>query len=410
MKNKLIAVLVAILGSTAACAADGLVAHWTFDDGKGDVLHDRSGKGNHGTIHGAKWVKLKKGCALLFDGRDDYVDCVSSPMVDVAGPITVSAWVCPAEAPDASVARRESGIVGKHFASHFLTYNIVPECLWHIRGSNNCRAPVAFGSWSHIVGTFDGTTVRLYVNGTRAYSGPAQPTPAGAGGRLFIGCIYGAPGAQDAIRTDYFRGMIDEVRVYDRALPEKEVRLHHQAEADMRTVVPVTPFRRVEIGTRIRTKVFVLTVGENGDMQIEVGNDSYVLESSFSYPGADFGRNTLSQGPRNSETDWTPETSTNGKEIVVRAKGRYYSLVRRIRESNSRIEIRDTLTNLTAAPLGIIVENKVICPHVFKQPPQLPARGAKSLNPSIFLSQKESHFGILAEDNFSRIRFEPFCF
>jgi hypothetical protein len=53
---------------------DGLVAHWTFDEGAGDILHDRSGNGNDGKIHDAQWVKMPDGGGLQFSDKNSYVD------------------------------------------------------------------------------------------------------------------------------------------------------------------------------------------------------------------------------------------------------------------------------------------------------------------------------------------------
>ena len=53
---------------------DYLNAYWKFDECEGDILHDSSGHGYDGTIYGASWVSGYSGCALDFDGVDDYVD------------------------------------------------------------------------------------------------------------------------------------------------------------------------------------------------------------------------------------------------------------------------------------------------------------------------------------------------
>jgi len=53
---------------------DGLLAYWKFDECSGNIAHDSSGHGYDGTIYGATWVPSGSGCALYFDGVDDYVD------------------------------------------------------------------------------------------------------------------------------------------------------------------------------------------------------------------------------------------------------------------------------------------------------------------------------------------------
>jgi len=81
-----------VFGSTVWGAAD-LVAHYTFDEGQGEVLPDHSGCANHGKIHGAKWVQLNEGAALEFNGKDSYVDCGLKLARKLAGDMTILAWV-----------------------------------------------------------------------------------------------------------------------------------------------------------------------------------------------------------------------------------------------------------------------------------------------------------------------------
>ena len=61
-------------GAAAQGLARGLVGHWTFDEGAGTIAREVSGRGNHGTIHGATFVKRGDGFALRLDGKDDYVE------------------------------------------------------------------------------------------------------------------------------------------------------------------------------------------------------------------------------------------------------------------------------------------------------------------------------------------------
>ncbi len=86
----LFAVCVAL---TAARAEEGLVAHYSFDEGAGVTAGDSSGNGNDGAIKGAVWVKSPKGGALRFNGQDAFVDCGRAPARALAGDYTLSAWV-----------------------------------------------------------------------------------------------------------------------------------------------------------------------------------------------------------------------------------------------------------------------------------------------------------------------------
>ena len=206
----------------------GLVAYWNFNEGKGSLLHDLTGNGNHGKIHGAEWVKCGRGHALRFDGTDDYVDCGTGPSLNITGPITLEAWVLPEFASPG-----EPGIVGKFYDSYALTY-YKGQCWWYIsKGGNNALASLEIGSWQHIAGTFDGKDIRLYLNGRLRSTRASKFKSVNPGKNFFIGCIVGDPEAQDpAYRaTAHFNGMVDEVRVWTRVLSARQLQTHFKSEA-----------------------------------------------------------------------------------------------------------------------------------------------------------------------------------
>lgn len=73
-------VIVAVLGHLVLCGSaggsepiEGLIAHWKFDEGEGDIAYDSAGD-NDGTIYGVDWTTGIIDGALDFDGEDDYVD------------------------------------------------------------------------------------------------------------------------------------------------------------------------------------------------------------------------------------------------------------------------------------------------------------------------------------------------
>ena len=214
----------------AADADKDLVAHWDFDEGKGDVLHDRSGNENHGKIHGAKWVKLKKGCALQFDGADDTVDCGAGKSLDITGPLTLQAWIRPAAAKEG-----ERGIAGKFFESYLLTYYYKDgKSYFYISsGGNPVSAPVEINTWTHVAGTFDGTTMHFYVNGRKAQTKKSLFRTVKHGKNFLIGCIIGDPAAADPNlrKSSVFKGFIDDVRVHNSALSQKQIVQYFNIEA-----------------------------------------------------------------------------------------------------------------------------------------------------------------------------------
>lgn len=205
----------------AAPEPAGPVAAWDFTEGAGERLADASGNGNDGTIHGAAWVRAGDGWALRFDGIDDRVDCGTGASLDVRGPLTLETWVYPEAPPTA-----EPGLVGKFFESYALTYYKTGSAYLYISsGGNNVHGGIRVGEWTHLAGVFDGRTLRFYLNGVEVGSQASKFPEVKPGGRFLMGCVLGdAANVDEALRhTAYFQGLLTGVRVYGRALSQREV-------------------------------------------------------------------------------------------------------------------------------------------------------------------------------------------
>ena len=251
----------------------GLVGHWNFDNMTDGKIPDLSNSGNLGRDYGATQVKRGNGYALRFDGINDYVDCGNGPSLNLKEAATVSVWVFPEVRP-----LNEPGLVMKQDVEVYgLTMYKDGRCWLYISGGgNNVKSVLGTGAWRHVVGTYDGKEMKLYVNG-KMHDSRKLSVPMKQGGNLVIG----------RRGTYFFKGMIDEVKVYNRALSADKVLAQYNAVAKefiaKRPLLRVTDF--------LSGKGFVLRVGRNGGMQIEIGEDIYFVESSFSYPGRQTGYN-----------------------------------------------------------------------------------------------------------------------
>ena len=219
--------LAAALLPRAGGAATGLVAHYTFDEGSGTVLKDHSGNGNDGQIHGATWVKSPRGRALRFDGKDDYVSLGRKPSLQIAGDMTIEAWVkthyqdCPARGK----LKRHRLILGTNASlSIQRNYNLRinhRDQFWlewadNARyGAAECDASFLDGTWKHITVVLEaGRYCYVFVDGKLLHRQPAggpapRPTPFDIHiGGWFAGC---------------FKGDIDEIRLYNRAISTREI-------------------------------------------------------------------------------------------------------------------------------------------------------------------------------------------
>ena len=202
-------------------APTGLVAGYGFDEGSGTTTADRSGNGNTGTLSNATWSPAGKfGNALFFNGTNARVNVNDSNSLDLTSGMTLEAWVKPSLAntnfQDIILKEQTSNLV---YALYSSTDNGRPDTENFIGGSAKVLlGPSALptSTWSYLTATYDGSTVRLYVNGTQVSSLAATGPITTSTGALRIGgnVVWGG---------EWFNGWIDEIRIYNRALNASEI-------------------------------------------------------------------------------------------------------------------------------------------------------------------------------------------
>ena len=208
----------------------GLVGYWSFDEGGGTVARDASGNNNHGTLtNGPKWTQGKNGTALQFDGKNDYVDCGNDASLNIANEMTIDMWVNVAKvgAPggyDSIIAKFENNDYRRWYiqaraASYFGFYGRNDPGAY---ANPSNIGSFNFGEWAKLTLVLvKGVSTKAYVNGVQTYSGGCENYDLGNNGNLVIGG-YAIPGVLIP-----FHGQIDEVRIYNRALTEAEVKYHY---------------------------------------------------------------------------------------------------------------------------------------------------------------------------------------
>lgn len=90
-----LALLLAPQAALHAAPKPALIAHWAFDEGSGEVLHDQSGNRHDGAIHGAAWVRVGDGFGLRFGANNSFVDFGDVAALKRGGDFSFSAWVKP---------------------------------------------------------------------------------------------------------------------------------------------------------------------------------------------------------------------------------------------------------------------------------------------------------------------------
>jgi len=213
----------------------GLVAAYSFNQGTGTTITDASGNGLTGTLQGATWTTGGKyGNALNFNGASSYVDLGNPTLLRLTGSMTWSAWVKAAANPpdDGQIIAKANGSSGWQFKTS-------PDTGPHtfgvaVSGSSNSNTQRysttvrSLNVWYHVAGVYNATarTLDIYVNGVQDNGVLIGTIPASQ--------INSSVGVNIGRRTGgfYFNGVIDEVRIYNRALSAQEI------QADMNTPLP----------------------------------------------------------------------------------------------------------------------------------------------------------------------------
>jgi PKD repeat protein len=196
----------------------GLVAAYAFNEGSGLAVGDSSGLGHAGVASGPTWTSTGRfGRALSFDGVDDWVTVPGFPRLDLATGMTLMAWIYPTASSGARDIVVKEGPGVDIYNLYHRNWRGLPEANVFVGGENRTSEgpELPANAWTHVAGTYDGATLRLYLNGvltsSAAFSGPIP----GSTGPLRIG--------GNSMWGEFFRGVIDEVWVFDRALSAAEI-------------------------------------------------------------------------------------------------------------------------------------------------------------------------------------------
>ena len=216
--NSTTAANVAVQVQNSAPAPAGLVGAWGFNAGSGTTAADSSGQGNNGVVNGATWTTGGRyGGGLVFDGVNDRVDVANTASLALSGGMTIEAWVNPTTTTgwcSVVVKERPKGRAYSLYASNAASR---PSSYLRLKSDVSIAGPSALpiGVWSHLVTTFDGTTHRLYVNGTQVAAVASSGKLSQSGQPLRFG--------GNTVFSEWFSGTLDEIRIYNRALTPAEI-------------------------------------------------------------------------------------------------------------------------------------------------------------------------------------------
>jgi hypothetical protein len=198
-----------------------LVAGYNFDEGSGLTANDSSGNANNATINnGASFVSGVFNDAIRVDGDDDYLSVANNASLNMTDELTISAWV--KWNIDPSTGSQWASIVNKNVDSQYRFQHNHNNSFFEFavrttsggRWVNSLTSPVV-GQWYHIVGTYDGAILKIYVDGVLENTNNHSGTILTSTNQLTIG--------SRSIPDRYFNGDIDELMIFNATLTADEI-------------------------------------------------------------------------------------------------------------------------------------------------------------------------------------------
>lgn len=195
---------------SSADITTGLFGHWSFDDG---TASDQSGNGRNGTMYGGFSATTGKiGQALSFDGVKSYADIGS---LDLTTDFTISAWI------KTNGSAGNQSIMSKNYETY--QFFVTPTNSISFQGNNSnlvttSANAIILNNWHHVVVTYGSATgARIYVDGFLVKEKPTATNPLG------VNNVVTKIGAMNRIAQNFFNGLIDDVRIYNRPLSSADI-------------------------------------------------------------------------------------------------------------------------------------------------------------------------------------------
>jgi len=207
----------------ALAQEDGLVGYWKFDEGMGFVTQDASGNGHDGNVKGAKWVLGKVNHALSFE-NGGFVEIPDHQELRLQKDFTITAWVRKTQVRKMG---KSMGVVSKSSQDAwdydlFMSTSRMEHPAFY---SDAFKAlggdievisstPVTLNEWQHIAVTRKGQEAKIYIEGMVTGTATLPEDMSTSSKNLLIGNDHDGG----------FKGSVDEVRIYNRALNENEIK------------------------------------------------------------------------------------------------------------------------------------------------------------------------------------------
>jgi prepilin-type N-terminal cleavage/methylation domain-containing protein len=213
------------------------VSEWKFNEGTGTSTVDSVGSNNGTLIGGPTWKSgsecVSGGC-LSFDGSNDYVDVGDDQSLNIISAITMEAWIKPNSFGNGwRIIDKPYTSLAEPYSQYDLRLGEVTDgtnkasidlSIGGTRKKLNTVSIMTAGNWYHLVGVYDGSSMKIYFNGALDNSISQTGSLTSYSTRTTIG------GWKNT--TAFFNGSIDEVRIYNAALTASAIRGQYLAGLD----------------------------------------------------------------------------------------------------------------------------------------------------------------------------------
>jgi hypothetical protein len=236
----------AAAGYSGVVSSDSPAAYWRFGESAGTVAEDETANGNDGTYLngvtlGASGAIIAGDDAVTLDGTNDYIKVANDASLNPTSALTLEAWVKPTSGGFSSI----KPLLVKGYTSHtppYYQYQLAildsggfPKYIQFslsIGGTrvdlNKANSGWQYGVWNHIVATYDGSAMRIYLNGDEVASKSQTGSISTYSTPLAMGCFENLTKSS----TYCYKGDLDELAVYGTALSAARVEAHYVAATE----------------------------------------------------------------------------------------------------------------------------------------------------------------------------------
>lgn len=198
--------------------ASGLIGYWPFNEKTGSRVQDLSHKNNHGTLINSEWCSSKYGGSIYLDGSNDYINCGNDKSLDVTTGFSFSTWIKPTNVISWGTVLSKMGADDAHSSIYvYISNNLLGIRLYASGGAwNYTYGPITANIWQHVVSTYDGDSIKLYINNVLVGTTSGVSTINTNVNDVLIG-------GNERWLSEKYSGIIDNVSIYNQGISKFNV-------------------------------------------------------------------------------------------------------------------------------------------------------------------------------------------